>query len=75
MPENSWNHQIVNIRQRSTGGGKQTDQLYFGMLGRLIAFLWSAAEYLFYNCDMVTGKLLFNNSTEGTQIQLRPPFS
>ena len=27
-------------------GGKQADQLYFGMLGSLIAFLWSAAEYL-----------------------------
>ena len=27
-------------------GGEQADQLYFGMLGSLIAFLWSAAEYL-----------------------------
>ncbi len=28
--------------------GEQADQLYFGMLGSLIAFLWSAAEYLLY---------------------------
>ncbi|MEA1932925.1 MAG: hypothetical protein U9N60_00590 [Thermodesulfobacteriota bacterium] len=27
-------------------GGEQADQLYFGMLGSLIAFLWSVAEYL-----------------------------
>ncbi|MEA1932920.1 MAG: hypothetical protein U9N60_00560 [Thermodesulfobacteriota bacterium] len=27
-------------------GGEQADQLYLGMLGSLIAFLWSAAEYL-----------------------------
>jgi len=27
-------------------GGEQGDQLYFGMLVSLIAFLWSAAEYL-----------------------------
>ena len=27
-------------------GGEQADQLYFGMLGSLIAFLWSAAEHL-----------------------------
>jgi len=27
-------------------GGEQADQLYFGMLGSLIAFLWSAAKYL-----------------------------
>ncbi|MEA1935061.1 MAG: hypothetical protein U9N60_11690, partial [Thermodesulfobacteriota bacterium] len=29
-------------------GGEQADQLYLGMLGSLIAFLWSAAEYLQY---------------------------
>ena len=27
-------------------GGEQADQLYLGMLGRLIAFLWSAGEHL-----------------------------
>jgi len=27
-------------------GGEQADQLYLGMLGSLIAFLWSADEYL-----------------------------
>ncbi len=27
-------------------GGKQADRLCIGMLGSLIAFLWSAAEYL-----------------------------
>ncbi|MEA1934827.1 MAG: hypothetical protein U9N60_10445 [Thermodesulfobacteriota bacterium] len=27
-------------------GGEQADQLYLGMLGSLIAFLWSVAEYL-----------------------------
>jgi len=27
-------------------GGEQVDQLYLGMLGSLIASLWSAAEYL-----------------------------
>ncbi|MEA1934543.1 MAG: hypothetical protein U9N60_08950 [Thermodesulfobacteriota bacterium] len=27
-------------------GGEQADQLYIGMMGSLIAFLWSAAEYL-----------------------------
>ncbi len=27
-------------------GGEQADQLYIGMLGSLIAFLWSDAEYL-----------------------------
>ena len=27
-------------------GGEQADQLYLGMLGNLIAFLWSDAEYL-----------------------------
>jgi hypothetical protein len=27
-------------------GGEQADQLYFGMLSSLIAFLWSAGEYL-----------------------------
>ena len=26
--------------------GEQADQLYIGMLGSLIAFLWSVAEYL-----------------------------
>jgi len=30
-------------------GGEQADQLYLGMLGSLIAFLWSAAEYLLNN--------------------------
>ncbi|MEA1933336.1 MAG: hypothetical protein U9N60_02745 [Thermodesulfobacteriota bacterium] len=29
-------------------GGEQADQLYLGMLGSLIAFLWSAAEYLLF---------------------------
>ena len=27
-------------------GGEQADQLYLSMLGSLIAFLWSVAEYL-----------------------------
>ena len=27
-------------------GGEQADQLYFGMLGSLIAFLWSADKHL-----------------------------
>ena len=27
-------------------GGEQADQLYLGMLGSLLAFLWSVAEYL-----------------------------
>ncbi len=27
-------------------GGDQADQLYIGMLGSLLTFLWSAAEYL-----------------------------
>ncbi|MEA1935083.1 MAG: hypothetical protein U9N60_11800 [Thermodesulfobacteriota bacterium] len=31
-------------------GGEQADQLYLGMLGSLIAFLWSAAEYLLSKC-------------------------
>ena len=30
-------------------GDEQADQLYFGMLVSLIAFLWSAAEYLHLN--------------------------
>ena len=32
-------------------GGEQADQLYLGMLGSLIASLWSAAEYLLNNID------------------------
>ncbi|MEA1935023.1 MAG: hypothetical protein U9N60_11470 [Thermodesulfobacteriota bacterium] len=30
-------------------GGELADQLYLGMLGSLIAFLWSVAEYLQIN--------------------------
>ena len=30
-------------------GGEQADQLYLGMLGSLIAFLWSVAEYLLFS--------------------------
>ena len=31
---------------------EQADQLYFGMLGILIAFLWSVAEYLHSMLDV-----------------------
>ena len=41
-------------------GDDQADQLYFGMLGSLIAFLWSAAEHLLLIRQIM--RLLTNNS-------------
>ncbi|MEA1933289.1 MAG: hypothetical protein U9N60_02490 [Thermodesulfobacteriota bacterium] len=35
-------------------GGEQADQLYIGMLGSLIAFLWSDGEYLLTNSQMLS---------------------
>ncbi len=38
-----------HLLRGASQGGEQADQLYLGMLGSLIAFLWSVAEYLRLN--------------------------
>ncbi|MEA1934539.1 MAG: hypothetical protein U9N60_08930 [Thermodesulfobacteriota bacterium] len=41
-------------------GGEQADQLYLCMLGSLIAFLWSAAEYLHLFLQQFSNNIKFN---------------